>query len=85
VLNLSTSHASLEQSLVEPSDEFPLLQDTCHIIPCDREELCDHDFLIFTTQIIHERDNSIIEGTPAALRSVHCIENEKEGMELISS
>jgi hypothetical protein len=49
VLNLFTTLASLEQSLVEHVAEFPLLQDACHIVPCDREELCDHASLIFTT------------------------------------
>jgi hypothetical protein len=41
VLNLSTT-ASLEQSLVEPVAEFPLLQDDYKIVPCDKEKLCDH-------------------------------------------
>jgi hypothetical protein len=49
VLNLSTTPASLEQSLVEPIAEFPLLQDDYKIIPCDKENLCDHASLISTT------------------------------------
>jgi hypothetical protein len=36
VLNLSTTLASLEQSLVEPVTEFPLLQDDDKIVPCDK-------------------------------------------------
>jgi hypothetical protein len=74
VLNLSTSHASLEQSLVEPYDEFPLLQDACHIVPYDREELCDHASLIFTTQLVYIRDNSFVEDTPAEVGCVHYID-----------
>jgi hypothetical protein len=42
VLNLSTTPASLEQSLVELVAEFPLLQDDYKIVPCDKEKLCDH-------------------------------------------
>jgi hypothetical protein len=39
VLNLSTTPASLEQSLVKPVAEFPLLQDDYKIVPCDKEKL----------------------------------------------
>jgi hypothetical protein len=37
VLNLSTTSASLEQSLVEHVTEFSLLQDDYKIVPCDRK------------------------------------------------
>jgi hypothetical protein len=37
VLNLSTTPASLEQTLVEPVAEFSLLQDDYKIVPCDRK------------------------------------------------
>jgi hypothetical protein len=60
VLNLSTSHASLEQSLVEPSVVFPLLQDNYTIVPCDREELYDHASLISLPQLVHGHENSIL-------------------------
>jgi hypothetical protein len=49
VLNLSTTPASLEQSLVEPIAEFPLLQDYYKIVPYDKEKFCDHASLISTT------------------------------------
>jgi hypothetical protein len=81
VLNLSTTPASLEQSLVEPIAEFPLLQDACHIVPCDREELCDHASLIFTTQLVHICDNSFVEDTTCA----HCIDMEKQELHIIST
>jgi hypothetical protein len=83
VLNLSTTPASLEQSLVEPVAEFPLLQDACHIVPCDREELCDHASLIFTTQLVHIRDNSFVEDTPAEVGHVHCIDMEKQELHIL--
>jgi hypothetical protein len=53
VLNLSTTHASSEQSLVEPVAEYPLLQDNYKIVPHDKEKLCDHASLISTTQLVH--------------------------------
>jgi hypothetical protein len=34
--------------------------------PYDNDNLCDHASLIFTTQLIHGHDNSILESTPAA-------------------
>jgi hypothetical protein len=51
VLNLSTTPASLEQSLVEPVAEFPLLQADYKIVPCDKEKLCEHASLS-TTQLV---------------------------------
>jgi hypothetical protein len=53
VLNLSTTPPSLEQSLVEPIAEFPLLQDDYKIVPCDKEKLCDHEHDNSTTQLVH--------------------------------
>jgi hypothetical protein len=78
VMNLSNTSASLEQSLVKPVTEFPLLQDDYKIIPCDKEKLCDHASLISTTQLVHGYDNSILDDTHAEVRCVHCIDSEKE-------
>jgi hypothetical protein len=85
VLNLSTTLASLEQSLVEPIAEFPLLQDDYKIVPYDKEKLCDHASLISITQLVHVYDNSILDDTHAEVRHVHCIDNEKEELKIISS
>ena len=85
VLNLSTTSASLEQSLVELVTEFTLLQDDYKIVPCDKEKLCDHASLISTTQLVHEHDNSILDDTHAEVRRVHCIDSEKEELKIISS
>ena len=85
VLNLSTTPASLEQSLVEPVAEFPLLQDDYKIVPCDKEKLCDHASLISTTQLVHRHDTSILIDTHAEVRCVHCIDSEKEELKIISS
>jgi hypothetical protein len=85
VLNLSTTSASLEQSLVEHVTEFPLLQDDYKIVPCDKEKLYDHTSLISTTQLVHGHDNSILNNTHAEVRHVHCIDSEKEELKIISS
>jgi hypothetical protein len=85
VLNLSTTLASLEQSLVEPVAEFPLLQDDYKIVPCDKEKLCDHSSVIFGTQQVHGHDTSILDDTHAEVRCVHCIDTEKEELKIISS
>jgi hypothetical protein len=78
VLNLSTTPASLEQSLVEPVAEFPLLQDDYKIVPCDKEKLCDHASLISTTHLVHGHDTSILDDTHAEVGRVHCIDIEKQ-------
>jgi hypothetical protein len=85
VLNLSTTSASLEQSLVEPVTEFPLLQDDYKIVPYDKEKLCDHASLISTTLLVHGYDNSILDDTHAEVRCVHCIDSGKEELKIIYS
>jgi hypothetical protein len=85
VLNLSTNPASLEQSLVEPVAEFPLLQNDYKIVPCDKQKLCDHASLISKTQLVHRHDNSILDDTHAEVRRVHCNDSEKEELKIISS
>jgi hypothetical protein len=85
VLNLSTTPPSLEQSLVEPVAEFPLLQDDYKIVPCVKEKLCDHASLISTTQLVHGHDTSILDDTHAEVRCVHCIDSEKEELKIIYS
>jgi hypothetical protein len=83
VLNLSTTSASLEQSLVEHVTGFPLLEDDYKIVPCDKEKLCDHASHISTTQLVHGHDNSILDD--AEVRCVHCNDSEKEELKIISS
>jgi hypothetical protein len=85
VLNSSTNPASLEQSLVKPVAEFPLLQDDYKVFSCDKEKLCDHASLVSTTQLVHGHDNSILDDTHAEARCVHCIDSEKEELKIISS
>jgi hypothetical protein len=85
VLNLSTTYASLEQSLVKSVTEILLLQDDYKIVPCDKKKLCDHASLISTTQLVHVHDNSILDDTHTEVRRVHCIDNEKEELKIMSS
>jgi hypothetical protein len=85
VLNLSTTPASSEQSLVEPVAEYPLLQDNYKIVPYDKEKLCDHASLISITQLVPGHDNSILDDTHAEVRHVHCMDSEKEEIKIISS
>jgi hypothetical protein len=85
VLNLSTTPASLEQSLVELVAVFPLLQDNYKIVPCDKEKFCDHASLISTIQLVHGHDNSILDDRHAEVRRGHCIDSEKEELKITSS
>jgi hypothetical protein len=77
VLNLSTTSASLEQSLVEPVTEFPLLQDDYKIVPCDNEKLCAHASLLSTIQLVHGHDNSILDDTHAEVVFIVLIVRKK--------
>jgi hypothetical protein len=42
VLNLSTTHAIIEQHLVDTKSEFPLSQNNCLDSACDKVELCEY-------------------------------------------
>jgi hypothetical protein len=85
VLNLSTTPTSLEQLLVKPVAEFPLLQDDYKIVPCDKEKLCGHASLISTTQLVHGHDTSVLDDTHAEVGRVHCIDIEKQQLCIIST
>jgi hypothetical protein len=85
VLNLSTTPASLEQSLVEPVAKFLLLKHDYKIVPCDKEKLCNPASLISTTQLLHGHNTSILDDTHAEVRRVHCIDSEKEEFKILSS
>ncbi|TVU13612.1 hypothetical protein EJB05_40328, partial [Eragrostis curvula] len=86
VQNLSTPHATLEQSLVDSTADFPLLQDE-YIVACDKKELCDNASLISTTQLVHECDSliSIANATRAAVRGFHFIYSKEEELKIMSS
>ena len=46
VLNLSTTHAIIEQHLVDTKSKLPLSQNNCSALVCNKEELCDNAFVI---------------------------------------
>jgi hypothetical protein len=85
MLNLSTTPASLEQSLVEHVAEFPLLQDDYKIISSNKEKVYDHSSLISITQLVYGHDNSILDDTDAEVIHAHCIDSQKEELKIISS
>jgi hypothetical protein len=43
---------------IMPSDksELPLLQENCLVVPCDKEELCDDNTIIFMPQLENKLD-----------------------------
>ena len=43
VLNFSANHAMTEQLLVEPTIDLPLSQDDLFYIPCDKDDLPNHE------------------------------------------
>jgi hypothetical protein len=61
VLNLSTTNALIEQHLVDTKSEFPLPQNNCSDSACDKEELCDNDFIVHMPQLVNEHDAFVLE------------------------
>ena len=61
VLNLSTTHAIIEQHLVNTKSELPLSQNNCSNNANDKEELCDNAFLIPMPQLVNEHDAFVLE------------------------
>jgi hypothetical protein len=66
VLILSTTHAIIEQHLVDTKSEFPLSQNNCSDSACDKEELCDNAFNIHVPQLVNEHDAFILEPNTCA-------------------
>jgi hypothetical protein len=61
VLNLSTTHAIIEQYLVVTKSEFSLSQNNYSDSACDKEELCDNAFNIHMPQLVNEHDAFVLE------------------------
>jgi hypothetical protein len=66
VLNLSTTHAIIEQHLVDTKSEFSLSQNNCSDSACDKEELCDNAFSIHMPQLVNEHDVFVLEPNTCA-------------------
>jgi hypothetical protein len=56
VLNMSTTHAIIEQQLVDTKFDLPLSHDYCSTNHCDKEELCDGASIIYAPQLLNEID-----------------------------
>ena len=61
VLNLSITHAIIEQHLVDTKSELSLSQNNCSACACDKEELCDNAFVIPIPQLVNEAGSFILE------------------------
>ena len=59
VLNFSTNHAMTEQLLVKPTLDLPLSQDDLLHIPCDKDDLPDHEHESTESQASAEFTNVI--------------------------
>lgn len=57
--HMSTFHATIEQSSVEPIAKMYLTHIDSDAIPCGKEEFCDHDSLITMTQLLNEHCSMI--------------------------
>jgi hypothetical protein len=66
VLNLSTTHAIIDQHLVDTKSKFPLSQNNCSDSACDKEELCDNAFNIHMPQLVNEHDVFVLEPNTCA-------------------
>jgi hypothetical protein len=86
VLNLSTTHAIIEQHLVDTKSEFPLSQNNCSDNACDKEELCDNAFNIHMSQLVNEYDAFVLEpNTSAENKNLRPIAAEKDELKLLYS
>jgi hypothetical protein len=86
VLNLSTTHAIIEQNLVNTKFEFPLSQNNCSDSACDKEELDDNAFIVAMPQLVNQHDSFILEpSTYSENRHFLPIATEKDELKLLSS
>ena len=61
VLELSTTHATIEQHLVDTKSELTLSHDEYSTNFCDKYELCDSSMFIPVPQLVKEIDLFILE------------------------
>jgi hypothetical protein len=86
VLNLSTTHAIIEQHLVDTKSEFLLSQNNCSDSACDKEELCDNAFNIHMPQLVNENASFVLEqNTCAKNKQLLPIAIEQDELKLLSS
>jgi hypothetical protein len=86
VLNLSTTHAIIEQHLVDTKSEFSLSQNNCSNSACDKEDLCDNAFNIHMPQLVNEHDAFVLEpNTCAENKNFLPIAAEKDEFKLLYS
>jgi hypothetical protein len=86
VLNFSTTHAIIEQHLMDTKSELPLSQNNYSNNATDKEELCNNVFIIPMPQLVNEHDTFVLEPNT-------CIENkyflpiatERDELKLLSS
>ena len=86
VLKLSTTHAIIEQHLVDTKSELTLSHDEYSTNFCDKEELCDTSMFIHAPQLVKETDSFILEPkTYAKNKHLIPIATEKDEQKLLSS
>ena len=86
VLNLSTTHAIIEQHLVDAKSDLPLSQNNCSANHFDKEELCDSAIIIHVPQLVNENDAFILEpNTCAKNKHLLPIATKKDELKLVSS
>jgi len=61
MLNLSTTHAIIEQHLVDTKSQLPLSQNNYFDSVCDKEELRDSASIIHVPQLLNEIDDVVLE------------------------
>ena len=86
VLKLSTTHAIIEQHLVDTKSELTLSHDKYSTDFCDKEELCDSSMFIPVPQLVKETDPFVLEPkTYAKNKHLIPIATEKDERKLLSS
>jgi hypothetical protein len=66
MLNLSITHAVIEQHLGDIKSEFSLSQNNCSDSACDKEELCDNAFNIHMPQLVNVHDAFVLKPNTCA-------------------
>ena len=61
VLKLSTTHATIEQHLVDTKSELAFSHDEYSTDFCDKEELCVSNMIIHMPQLVKEIDSFVLE------------------------
>jgi hypothetical protein len=76
----------LEQHLVKNNDDLTLSQSASHVVPCNKELLCDSAMIIHVPELVKELDSFVLEPNTCVKHKIFLpIATKNDQIKLLSS